>query len=68
MPLSTIFQLYRGGQFYWRKKTSHVSKFREILKGSSPSSNNNPRHHGNKTHDKEGIAKILCQRNKFLLS
>jgi hypothetical protein len=47
---------------------SHVSKFREILKGSSPSSNNNPHHHGSKKHDKEGIAKILCQRNKFLLS
>lgn len=47
---------------------SHVSKFREILKRSSPSSNNNPHHHGNKTHDKEGIAKILCQRNTFLLS
>ena len=32
---------------------SHVSKFREILKGSSPSSNNNPHHHGSKKHDKE---------------
>ena len=47
---------------------SHVSKFREILKGSSPSSNNNPRHHGNETHDTKGMIKILCQRNKFLLS
>jgi len=31
MPLSTIFQLYRGGQFYWWRQSEYPEKTIDVV-------------------------------------
>jgi hypothetical protein len=59
MPLSTIFQLYRGGQFYWLRKPEYLEISTDLsqvndklLSNNVVSSTTHPS--GIQTHDLSG--------------
>ena len=51
MPLSIIFQLYRGGELYWQIKRENTENHRPAASHSQTLSHNvassTPRHEGN---------------------
>jgi hypothetical protein len=53
-PLSTIFQLYRGGQFYWWRKLEYPSKNIDLPNVSDKLVSGTPRLNGIRTHNVSG--------------
>jgi hypothetical protein len=58
MPLSTIFQLYRGGQFYWWRKPEDSEKTTDLSQVTNTLSHNavssTPHLSGTRTHNVSG--------------
>ena len=63
-PLSTIFQLYRGGQFYWWRKPEYPEKITDLSQvteklWSHIVASSTPRLKGIRTHNFRGVI-VLC--------
>jgi uncharacterized membrane protein len=58
MPLSTIFQLYRGGQFYWCRKPEYPKKNIDLVQVTDKLYHNvvssTPRLNGIRIHNVSG--------------
>jgi len=52
--LSTIFQLYRGGQFYWWRKSEKTIDLPQVNFITYNVVSNTPRHEGIRTHNVSG--------------
>ena len=63
MPLSTIFQLYRGGRFYWWRKPQYPEKttdLSQVTKTLSHVVSSTPRLSGIRIHNVNGDICTVC--------
>jgi hypothetical protein len=60
MPLSTIFQLYRDGQFYWWRKLEYPEKTTDLSQVTDKLVSSTPRLTGIRTHNVSGDRALIA--------